>query len=312
MKRISLLAIILTITLMLSACVTLPSRQSQNQSQDSEPPSAQGSTGNAASPEASASAQQSEKPSKVSVNEQVLLEENDVKITLKSLETEDVWYGPELKILIENESDTGITVQTRNSAINGVMMDTLISCDVQPGKKANDEISISQNDLDRAGISTIKDIEFTFHVCESESWSTIFDSGTVYITTTADPGYTQKYNDSGDLLYSKDGIKVVYQTVDYSDSYWGAEVYMYIENLTSNNIMVQVKDESVNGFMVSSIFSCEVMHGKRAYDAIIITQSEMDDNGIVTFDEMEFYLDIFDIDSWDTIDYSDKITINFD
>jgi len=100
--------------------------------------------------------------------------------------------------------------------------------------------------------------------------------------------------------------------LDYSDSYWGAEVYVFIENLSSDIIAVQLRDTSVNGFMIDPLFSCDVLPGKRAHDSIVFLQSDMDDNSIDTINEMEFSLNIVDMESWDTIDLSEKITLKPD
>lgn len=82
----------------------------------------------------------------ISIEEQVILEQDGIKITVKSLDFEDFW-GPTLKLLIENNSEKSITVQTRKSTVNGVMIDGMISCDVATGKKANDGITFSSTEL---------------------------------------------------------------------------------------------------------------------------------------------------------------------
>ena len=104
-----------------------------------------------------------------------------------------------------------MTVQARNSAVNGVMIDTMFSCDVAPGKKANDEITFSSSELKRAGIETIKEIQFQLHIFDADSWNTIVDSDPIVITTNADPSFVQEYDDDGVLLLDKQGFKIVAQ-----------------------------------------------------------------------------------------------------
>ena len=48
---------------------------------------------------------------KIDVEEQVLLDQDGIVITLKSLEQGGM-FGPSLKVLVENNSETLITVQT--------------------------------------------------------------------------------------------------------------------------------------------------------------------------------------------------------
>jgi len=246
----------------------------------------------------------------ISVDEQILLDRDNIKITLKSLSF-DGWYGPELKVLIENNSDKGITIQTRNSVVNGVMIDTMFSASVEPGKKANDGIAFSTSELERAGITTIKDIEFLFHVFDSDSWDTIFDSNVVSISTNADAGFVQEYNDAGTLLYEDGGLKVVIQSKDEKNSFWGADIFVYVENLTTSDIIIQMRDTSVNGFMIDPMFSCEVLAGKRAYDSITFLESYLTENDIDRIDDMEFSLHIFDSNSWNTIKDTEKLIVSF-
>lgn len=246
-----------------------------------------------------------------SVSEQVILDQGGIKITLKSIDY-DAWYGPELKVLIENNSTLGMTVQTRNSAVNGVMIDSLISVSVEPGKKANDGISFSSSELEQAGITTIKDIEFQFHVFETESWDAVFDSETVHITTSAPADYIQQYNDTGTLLYEGEGIRVVIQSKDTENSFWGADIFVYVENLTDSDITVQLRNTSVNGFMIDPIFSCDVLAGKRAYDSISFFESSLKDNGIDNIENMEFSLHIYNLHDWKTIKDTEKLFVSFD
>lgn len=247
----------------------------------------------------------------VSVSEQVILEQDNIVITLKSLSF-DGWFGPELKVLVENKSDRSITIQTRNSSVNGVMVDTMFSTSVEPGKKSNDGIILSASDLEQAGITTLKDIEFLFHAFDSGTWDTIFDSEIIAISTSADAGFTQEYNDAGTLLYEEGGLRVVIQSKDDTKSFWGAEISVYAENLTANDIIIQLRDTSVNGFMIDPMFSCDVLSGKRAYDSITFLESYLTENDIDRIDEMEFSLHIFESKNWNTIKDTEKLTVTFD
>jgi len=247
----------------------------------------------------------------ITVEEQVILDRDGVVITLKSLSDDSIW-GPSLDVLVENNSERSITVQIRNLAINGVMVESIFSCDVATGKKANDEITFMSTDLEIAGIETIRDIEFNFHVFDLETWDTIFDSEVVNITTSADPSFEQAYDDSGFVALDNDGIKVVVKKLDSDDSFWGADIYVYIENNGNSDVTIQLRDVSVNGFMIEPIFSCDILSGKKAFDTITFMESDLTDNDIENISELEFSFHIFDMDSWNTIYDSEIITVTFD
>ena len=64
---------------------------------------------------------------------------------------------------------------------------------------------------------------------------------------------------------------------------------------------VQTRNESVNGFMVGTYFSCEVCAGKGA----------VDENNIENFETVEFSFHIFKTADRNTIDDSKPVVLNF-
>ena len=84
--------------------------------------------------------------------------------------------------MIENNSSKAITVQTRDESINGFMVSGIMSDDVQPGKKANAELTYYNSTLEENGIGNIESLEFSFHIFDEETWKTIDDSKMIKIT----------------------------------------------------------------------------------------------------------------------------------
>jgi hypothetical protein len=70
----------------------------------------------------------------------VLLDEAGIKITAPSLELQDEMWGPELKVLVENNTDQNITLQVKYAAVNDIMVTAMLYTDIQAGKKANESI----------------------------------------------------------------------------------------------------------------------------------------------------------------------------
>lgn len=240
------------------------------------------------------------------VDEQILLNQEGIKITLKGLDVEN-WRGPEFKVLVENNTNEKYTIQVRNSSINGVMMDASFSCDVEAGKKANDGIGFALRDFESSGISIIKDVELSFHVFDDD-WDTYFDSDQIVFETHADESYVQKYEADGIVALDQDGFKVIVTGVDY-EAMMGADVLVYIENNSGKNVTMQLRDTSVNGFMIDPVFSCDVRDGKKAYDAFGFRSRDLDENSVEKIDTLEFSLHIFEDESWDDVLDTEKITI---
>lgn len=244
------------------------------------------------------------------IAETVLMDESGVKITAKSLDKSG-WFGPELKLLIENNTDQALTVQARSSSVNGYMISTMFSADVSAGKKANDSITFTSSDLKSAGIETIADMEFSFHIFDSESWDTYLDTDLIQIKTAAAETYPYTYDDSGNVIYNADNIKVVAKGLVENDSLFGLSVMLYVYNGTDKAITIQTRDDSVNGFMVSTSCSIEVTPGKHAIGSVTFFSSDLEENEITQIADYEFSLHIFDSASWETINDSEPITLNF-
>lgn len=254
--------------------------------------------------------EKSKEVTEATVEEQTLLEQDGVKITLKELDN-DALMGAELKLLIENNSEQNLTVQANNVSVNGIMIESVFSCDVAAGKSANDGITLLSSDLEQAGIENIQNVELNFHIFDTESWDTVLDSDTIYIATSLDGTEEQNVDDSGVVLLEQDGIKITVKEADSEESFWGADIYIYVENNTDKNVTVQASSVSLNGFMVEPYFSCDVAAGKKAYDTITFMESDLEENGIDSISDMEISFHVFNTESWDTIFDTEALAVSF-
>lgn len=246
----------------------------------------------------------------ITIEEAVIFDQDGIKITAKSF-NEKGTFGPEVKLLIENDSAKSITVQSRNTSVNGYMVETMMSSDVAAGKKANDSLTLMRSDLETIGIKIVADIEFGFHIFDSETGDSICDSDMVRIETSAAEGFTYSYDDSGNQVYNDNGVEIVVKGLSENDSWLGPAVVVYIHNSGSRDVTVQTRDVSINGFMVEPVFSSDVVAGKHAVDTITFLSSDLEENGIETIESIELSFHVFDMSSWDSIVDTEPVTINF-
>ncbi len=251
------------------------------------------------------------KEPEITIEEAVLYDENGIKITAKSFSTKSL-FGPAVKLLIENNTEKSITVQARNESVNGYMVESMLSCDVAAGKKANDELVFMESDLKQAGITTIADMEFSFYFYDSASWTDSFESDLVTIKTSAAEGFTYTFDDSGHKVYDENGIEIVVKGLAKDDSWIGPQIVVYISNNSNKNFTVQARDVSINGFMVDSFFSTDVRIGKHAIDTITFMSSNLEENEIETIEEVELSFHVYDMEHWETIVDTAPVTIKFE
>lgn len=244
----------------------------------------------------------------VSIEEQVLVDQDGIKITALEYVKDSIW-GDGIKVLIENETDKDVMVGCNALIVNDYMINDLFASEVAAGKKSNETIYLSSSELKAAGIDTVGRIEIYFHVYDTDSYDKIFDSDCVTIETSAIDSIDMTANDEGTELYNDGGIRIIGKTVD-ENSFWGTAILLYIENQSGNNVGISVDDLSINGFMLTPYFSTTVYDGKKCIDDITIMSSELEENGIESIDEVELKFRIYNSDSYETIAESDPITFS--
>ena len=244
----------------------------------------------------------------VSIEEQVLVDQDGIKITALEYVKDSIW-GDGIKVLIENETDKDVMVGCNALIVNDYMINDLFASEVAAGKKSNETIYLSSSELKAAGIDTVGRIEIYFHVYDTDSYDKIFDSDCVTIETSAIDSIDTTANDEGTELYNDGGIRIIGKTVD-ENSFWGTAILLYIENQSGNNVGISVDDLSINGFMLTPYFSTTVYDGKKCIDDITIMSSELEENGIESIDEVELKFRVYNSDSYETIAESDPITFS--
>ena len=244
----------------------------------------------------------------VTLAETVLFDQDGIRITATGLSADSL-FGPELNLLVENDSAQNIVVQPNYCMVNGYMMDGLLSADVAAGKKANDTLDFLSNALARCGIETITVIELDLVVSDGDSWQTLYETGPVILQTSAAGQYTQTYDDSGEEIYNQNGIRVVAKSVN--DDLFGMGIKFYLENNTDKAVIVNADNVSINGYMMTDLFYSDLAPRSHAVDTLTLLGSELEDNHIDTITDAELSLQITDADYYQTIDSTAPITLHF-
>lgn len=244
----------------------------------------------------------------ITIEKQILVDQNDIVITAEEYVSDSFW-GHGVKVLLENNSSKDVTVSCNALIVNDYMITDLFVSEIAAGKKANDTIYLSSSELEAAGIDTVGKIEIYFHVYDSSSYDNIFDSDCVTIQTSEYSNMDTTPNDAGSELYNEGGIRIIGKAVD-ENSFWGTAVLLYCENNSGRNVGISVDDMSVNGFMMSPLFSTTVYDGKKSIDDITIFSTDLEENGIESIEEVELKFHIYDAESYNTITDTEPIVFS--
>ena len=247
----------------------------------------------------------------VNVQESVIYDDGGIKVTVLSLDFRG-WMGPELRFLIENNSEKAIMLQASDLVINGYMINPIMSAEVEAGEKVNDELTVLNSDLESAGIETIQYFSFNLRVIDSADWAKTFITDTIRIETDANPAFIQKVDDSGTVLVEQNGVRIIMKELLTEQEFWGAELLLFIENNSGQDISVTVKDVTANGLAVNPLFYADVLSGTKAFAGLGFLENDLKENGIRDIREIELYFNVIDKNNFRTVFKTDKITITFD
>ena len=244
----------------------------------------------------------------ISIPETVVLDDVGIKITVTGFEI-DSFFGPKVKFLIENNSDKNLNILANDVSVNGYMVDGALAETIAAGKKANSEMFFKDSDLEDAGIETITDIGFSLYIFD-DNFDEYYESEQIVLYTSAAGSYTQTYDDSGYEAFNNGGIRLIVKGLR-NDSFFGPELLVYIENNTDKNITVQVRNVSVNDYMVSGFMSDDVLAGKKAIGTVRFFDYDLEENNIENINNIELSFHIFDKDNWQDIADTDVIALTF-
>ncbi len=242
------------------------------------------------------------------IDEQVLVNQDGIVVTATEYVVDSIW-GDGIKLLLENNSDKDVTVSCNALIVNDYMITDLFVSDIAAGKKANDTLDLLSSELKAAGIENVGKVEVYFHIYDSNTYNTIFDTDCITIQTSAYSNMDTTPNDTGVELYNQGGIRIVGKTVD-ENSFWGTAILLYAENNTDKNVGIRVEDMSINGFMMNPLYSNTIYSGKKSIDDITIFSSDLEENGIEAIEEVELQFHIYDSDTYSVIGDSEPITFS--
>lgn len=209
-----------------------------------------------------------------SIDETVLYDENDVKITATSLSYNN--YSVQLNLLIENNSNkdlsfvSGSIGYSQNSINQYMVQDGYLNCDVKAGMKANKDMSFNYSELMMYGITAVAEMEIAISIADAD-YNHIYTGPLSLRTSIADTyevvadgykqalsnttlqdslGYTVNYFDST-RTEIQSGVAVVSgaQCINHDSK---CHLLVEVENTTSQQVTLGISEIAVNGLLIES------------------------------------------------------------
>lgn len=235
------------------------------------------------------------------LDEQVIHDEEGVSLTLTGIEYDPI-NGPTVVFEVGNTGDKEITVQTDSVAVNGYMMTTSMIVTVPPAGGERAMLCIPYTALALAGVDRIAELELSFRITRGDVYDKYDTIAPLVFRTTAADGYTQEYDESGQQVYDKDGVRIILKGLDDSRVFADGEALkVYMVNDTDKAVAVQAERLTVNGYEFTSVMNSDILPGKRAVDILTIFDMDMEEYGIEKIDSVELSFKLLDESSWQVI-----------
>lgn len=122
------------------------------------------------------------KVKKINIKTGVVYKDDNVIVKFTGLSDESALGGYDINFEIENLSDSSLTIQNRETSINGFMVKlAVLSIDISPGKTANTSIMVFGDDAEAMPMGKIKEIETKFAIVDTEDFNTYYETELVTI-----------------------------------------------------------------------------------------------------------------------------------
>lgn len=305
MKKITASLLSLVLMLSLSSCVLLTSKSDSKLEVKLDPEEITESS-------EAESLESREEKANSEIDELTVVDNDECLIKITSVEN-DAFWGPTVKVYLENKSDEkSYSFTVDNAAINGVELDSYFSTGVAPGKKANDEITFATDVLEKAGIKEVDDIELYFRVYDDEDWSAddiaqkkihVYPYGENNVEV-----YARESKDSDTVLIDNEYVTLIVTGYETGDI-WGYTANLYMVNKTDKNLMFSFDNSSMNGFMIDPFFAKTLSAEKSTFASATWSKDSMDDNNITEVEEIELTIRIYDDGNWDADDLVNETVI---
>ena len=247
----------------------------------------------------------------LTIEETELYNANSIVVTATKIEVDD-WGDTVLSVTVKNGTSKNIVVTTEELSVNGYMMEVSdLYCAVAAGKNAKEDITFYGSELAEAGIETVADVEFKLRAFDGDTYVDIDITDLMKISTSAAEGFEQPVDDSGEEIYNANDVRVVCKGLK-SDIIWDGAVVFFFENNSGRSVSVYAENVSVNDYMADVSLWCDLRPGTRAVDGMYMySLSDLDIETIDDIEKIELAIRVVDENTWDDIDTSDPIVLEF-
>lgn len=249
---------------------------------------------------------------KSNIDSTVIVDKKDIRIVAKRIRYK--YDNAKIMIIIENNSKNDIIVDSEDFSINGIVVDGFTYTTVSSGKKALASISIKEDDLVKANITSINTIEFDLIIRNADSvGSKLFTVDNIELKTDSTLDEQPLYNKEENLIVDQNNVKIYATGINNEiDEVWGRKIYYYIENNNDFDISIRFDKCKVNGVDIGYgvSISANIPANKKIYTFGYISDYYIEKYNIP---EIENFEAVFNVNKNDKLLFkTDAISLSYD
>ena len=228
-----------------------------------------------------------------------VLDDDRIAIKITGMENDEIW-GPVLKVEMENKTDKKLEFTVNEASVNGVSYFSYFDSELPAGKKANDKISFSDEELNET-LGEFTDIWLRFRVREAGNWDADdLAQEEVHVYPLGQEAASRYvYTPDGDdkVLVDNEDCTVIL-TGGKTGDFWAYAMGVFVENKTDRTLSFTADDVSLNGYVCDPYWSVRVQpHGMSISD-MAWSEDELKENGIKTVEELEYFFRVYESEGW--------------
>ena len=281
----------------------------QGQSSVSSQPSTPGST-SSFTPASSQQSVSNQTPSSTAeVLEEVIYDDNGVKITAKEFTKDN-----SIVLEVENNSGKTYSIMPHESSVNGIMIHAFMedAMEIPDGSVRNCELEFMTQEMKENQIDEIATVRTRLTITDFKTPDGIIDTDLLTIHTTISDSYVQQNLSHGQIVLDENGIKIIVYDAVPPGKFSMPQLKVYVENSTESTAMVEVHNVVVSGFDVTGIVADSMSPNTQMYTSIHFCANEFEQNGIADFQLAKFEIVVRDFTNPGTILAENKdATVSF-
>jgi len=223
-------------------------------------------------------------PAAATIEETVMWDNDDIKITALSL-TSDQYYHI-LNLLIENKTGVDLFVMASRTAVNSFVVEPSMGVNVPAGSAVEGTFRVWLDDVEA---DVIADIETRFSY-SSDDHSVSSKTKRVKLETSAAASFDYSYDESGTVLHDADGIKIIFQ--GFNDE-GNPMIYLSSTGELSEGCCVDSHKVYINGKETYSDYYGWVFTNTRNYAEMELEDEDLDGNPLGEVESLQVSFRIY-------------------